>query len=222
MGWNEFNRLSHFPLCSSLIWRFVSKCPYGTTCVNKSLIFTTILNYSARYISPLSMDDTAMLLQYSWCIHWGVAVAIKYLYGCENICCYGDRRGTDIGWTISQIPQCIGQISHNARFCNWNVSVTKGFIVGYGTGVLWDSCTRRLRVAHNTRPDWFIAKYHNTIRSRRSVTQATINYSLTLSRSLGDMTAGWEPRKIIQGICQINKQIYIKVPRKLMIICIYL
>ena len=41
---------------------------------------------------------------------------------------------------ISQIPQCIRQISKNAPFCNRNVhvhiSVTKCCIVGYGTDAL--------------------------------------------------------------------------------------
>ena len=43
---------------------------------------------------------------------------------------------------ITQILQCIRQISHNAPFCNRNVhvhiSVTKFCIVGYGTDALWD------------------------------------------------------------------------------------
>ena len=41
--------------------------------------------------------------------------------------------------TISQIPQCIQQISHNAPFCtHLHISVTEWCIVGYGTGALWD------------------------------------------------------------------------------------
>ena len=41
---------------------------------------------------------------------------------------------------ISQIPQCIGAVSHNAPFCNRNVhiSVTKWCIVGYLFDALWD------------------------------------------------------------------------------------
>ena len=44
---------------------------------------------------------------------------------------------------ISQIPQCIRQVSHNAPFitemCTCvHISVTKWCIVGYGTGALWD------------------------------------------------------------------------------------
>ena len=40
---------------------------------------------------------------------------------------------------ISQIPQCIKQLSHNAPFCNIvHISVTKWCIVGYGTDALWD------------------------------------------------------------------------------------
>ena len=40
---------------------------------------------------------------------------------------------------ISQIPQCIKQLSHNAPFCNIvHISVTKWYIVGYGTDALWD------------------------------------------------------------------------------------
>ena len=38
---------------------------------------------------------------------------------------------------ISQVPQCIDQISHNAPFCNINVH-TKSCIVWCGTSVLWD------------------------------------------------------------------------------------
>ena len=41
---------------------------------------------------------------------------------------------------ISQIPQCISPISHNATLCNRNVhiSVTKWCIVGYFSDALWD------------------------------------------------------------------------------------
>ena len=41
---------------------------------------------------------------------------------------------------ISQILECICAISHNAPFCNRNVhiSVTKWYIVGYGTDAFWD------------------------------------------------------------------------------------
>ena len=44
---------------------------------------------------------------------------------------------------ISQTPQCMRQISHNAPFvmemCTYVlISVTKWCIVGYGTGALWD------------------------------------------------------------------------------------
>ena len=56
----------------------------------------------------------------------------------------------NILWTqnrsISQVSQCIRQMSHNAPFCNRNVhiSVTKWCIVGYGTGALWDLCDRSI------------------------------------------------------------------------------
>ena len=41
---------------------------------------------------------------------------------------------------LSQIPQCIRQMTYNAPLCNRNVhiSVTKWCIVGYGAGALWD------------------------------------------------------------------------------------
>ena len=41
---------------------------------------------------------------------------------------------------ISQIPECICAISHNATFCNRNVhiSVTKWCIMGYLCDALWD------------------------------------------------------------------------------------
>ena len=49
---------------------------------------------------------------------------------------------------ISQIPQCIWQIFHNAPLCNRNVhtcvyiSVTKWCIMGYLSDALWDLCDR--------------------------------------------------------------------------------
>ena len=50
---------------------------------------------------------------------------------------------------ISQIPQCIRQLSHYALFCNRNngnvhISVTEWCIMGYGTGALWDLCNRSI------------------------------------------------------------------------------
>ena len=47
---------------------------------------------------------------------------------------------------ISQTPQCIIQISHNAPFYSKNVhiSVTKRCIVEYGTGALWDLCYKSI------------------------------------------------------------------------------
>ena len=47
---------------------------------------------------------------------------------------------------ISQIPQCIRQISHNAPLCNRNVhiSVTKWCIVGREDGALWDKWDRSI------------------------------------------------------------------------------
>ena len=44
---------------------------------------------------------------------------------------------------ISQIPQCIRQISHNATFCNRNVHMSAHFcyknaLWGYGTDAFWD------------------------------------------------------------------------------------
>ena len=49
-------------------------------------------------------------------------------------------------WVISQIPHCTRQISHNAPFLTENVhiSVTKWYIVRYGTGTLWDLCNRKI------------------------------------------------------------------------------
>ena len=35
--------------------------------------------------------------------------------------------GLAINWSISQIPQCISSISHNAPFCNWNVHMCAHF-----------------------------------------------------------------------------------------------
>ena len=54
---------------------------------------------------------------------------------------------------MSQILQCIRQISHNAPFCNRNVhiSVTKRCIVGYRTGALWDLCESSIST-NNTHP----------------------------------------------------------------------
>ena len=50
--------------------------------------------------------------------------------------------GIQVNRSISQIPQCISQISHNAPFCNRmcthvHISVTKWCIVGYGAGAFW-------------------------------------------------------------------------------------
>ena len=48
---------------------------------------------------------------------------------------------------ISQILQCMRQISHNPSFCHRyvhrhvHISVTKWCIVGYGSGALWDGCS---------------------------------------------------------------------------------
>ena len=49
---------------------------------------------------------------------------------------------------ISQILQCIRQISHNAVFCNRNVhiSVTKYCIVEYLTGALWELFNRSINM----------------------------------------------------------------------------
>ena len=38
----------------------------------------------------------------------------------------------------AQIPQCTSPISHNAPFCNRNISATKWCIVGYLADALWD------------------------------------------------------------------------------------
>ena len=50
---------------------------------------------------------------------------------------------------ISQIPQSITQLSHNASFCRRNVHICPYFCykiapVGYGTGALWDSGDRSI------------------------------------------------------------------------------
>ena len=45
---------------------------------------------------------------------------------------------------ISQIPQCIGQISHKTPFMLQKCALTKRRIVGYGTGALWDLCNRSI------------------------------------------------------------------------------
>ena len=60
--------------------------------------------------------------------------------------------------SISQIPQCIRRISHNAPFCNRNVHAYAHFcykMVHYGTGALWDlwiisigSCYIGIRTYH--------------------------------------------------------------------------
>ena len=51
---------------------------------------------------------------------------------------------------ISQIPQCIRQISHNAPFCNRNVHTCAYFvitwcIVGYEKAALWVFCNSTIR-----------------------------------------------------------------------------
>ena len=46
----------------------------------------------------------------------------------------------NLSLSLSQTPQCIRQIFHNAPLFNRivHISVTKWCIVGYGTGALWD------------------------------------------------------------------------------------
>ena len=41
-------------------------------------------------------------------------------------------------FTVSQIPQCVRQISHNAPFCDRNVHTSTHFF--YKFGALWDIC----------------------------------------------------------------------------------
>ena len=47
---------------------------------------------------------------------------------------------------LSQILQCIREITYNAWFCNKmvHISVIKWCIVGYGTGALWGLCNRSI------------------------------------------------------------------------------
>ena len=61
-------------------------------------------------------------------------VYVQDMFGCQNI--------VFDYWRISQISQCIQQISLNAPFCNRDVliSVKKWCIMGDGTGALWDLC----------------------------------------------------------------------------------
>ena len=61
-------------------------------------------------------------------------LAFSFLFQSSFWCSLGSNR------PISQIPECICAISHNATFCNRNVhiSVTKWCIMGYVCDALWD------------------------------------------------------------------------------------
>ena len=65
---------------------------------------------------------------------------------------------TQFIWSISQIPQCIIQISHKAPLCNRNVhiSVTKWSIVGYRTSALWGLCTVTRHCSMWSRPLYLV------------------------------------------------------------------
>ena len=72
----------------------------------------------------------------------------------KNVRCHNNR----------PFSQYIRQISHNAPFCNRNVSVTKRCIVGFGNGASWDFCDRSiishcLGLSHRTTINLYYPKY---------------------------------------------------------------
>ena len=76
---------------------------------------------------------------------------------------------------MSQIPQCMRQISHNAPFYNRNVqvhiSVIKWCILGYRAGTLWDQCNRSVnhgwKLTHWSLNYWtLVGKYNMYFKMR--------------------------------------------------------